>query len=41
MDVKHPVGSEILIKQGQAIDIKTMSYRIGNEIIDQKNIMSV
>jgi len=36
MDVKHPVGSDILRKQNQTIDIKTIAYRMGNEIIDQK-----
>jgi hypothetical protein len=36
IDTKHPVGSEILRKQGQTIDIKIMAYRMGNEIIDQK-----
>jgi hypothetical protein len=36
MDAKHPVGSEILRKQGQTIDINTMAYRMGNEIMDQK-----
>jgi hypothetical protein len=36
MDIKHPVGSELLRKQNQTIDIKAMAYRMGNAIIDQK-----
>ena len=36
MDCKHPVGSEILIKQRQTININTMAYRMGKDIIEQK-----
>ena len=36
LDVKHPVGSQILKKQGQTIDIQTMAYRMGENCIDQK-----
>jgi len=36
MDCKHPVGSEILIKQRQTININTMAYRMGKDIIKQK-----
>jgi len=36
MDAKHPLGSKILRKQGQTIDIKTMAYRMGKKIIGQK-----
>ena len=36
MDVKHPVGSEILRKQNRKVDIKTMAYDMGERIFDQK-----
>lgn len=36
IDVKNPVGSEILKKQGQAISLEDMSYRIGQKIVAQK-----
>jgi hypothetical protein len=36
MDVKHPVGSEILRKQNRQVDIKTMAYDMGERIVDQK-----
>ena len=36
IDVKNPVGSEILKKQGQTISLKDMSYRIGQKILAQK-----
>ena len=37
IDVKNPVGSEILKKQGQTISLKDMSYRIGQRIVAQKH----
>jgi len=36
MDVKHPVGSEILRKQNKIINIKTVAYDMGKNIIAQK-----
>jgi|GEM_PF-3262436 hypothetical protein len=36
MDVKHPVGSEILRKQNSKVDIKTMAFKMGKRIVDQK-----
>jgi hypothetical protein len=30
------VGSEILRKQGQTVVLKNMAYRMGKEIMDQK-----
>ena len=36
IDVKNPVGSEILKKQGQTISLEDMSYRIGQKIVAQK-----
>nr|UHY40958.1 hypothetical protein [Thalassionema frauenfeldii] len=36
-DVKHPVGSHILKRQGQSIDIEQMSYDIGKNIVKQKS----
>ena len=36
IDIKHPVGSEILTKQGQSIDIKAMAFRMGRSSKDQK-----
>ena len=36
IDVKNPVGSEILKKQGQTISLEGMSYRIGQKIVAQK-----
>jgi hypothetical protein len=36
MDVKHPVGSEILRKQNCKVDIKTMAFKMGKRIVDQK-----
>jgi hypothetical protein len=35
-DVKNPVGSEILKKQGQTINIEDMAYKIGQNIVNQK-----
>ena len=37
IDVKTPMGSEILRKQKQHISVQDMSYRIGQKIIAQKN----
>lgn len=36
-DVKNPVGSEILKKQGQKISLEDMSYKIGQNIVAQKD----
>jgi len=36
IDVKNPVGSEILAKQGQNITVEDMAYKIGKEIVNQK-----
>lgn len=36
-DVKNPVGSEVLIKQGQTISLEDMAYKIGQNIVDQKH----
>ena len=37
IDVKNPVGSEILKKQGQTISLEDMSYKIGQKIVAQKH----
>jgi hypothetical protein len=34
--IKHPVGSDILRKQNRKLDIKTMTYDMGERIVDQK-----
>ena len=36
VDIKHPVGSEILRKQGQTIDIETMAEKMGFDLVTQK-----
>ena len=36
-DVKNPVRSEILKKQGQTISLEDMSYKIGQKIVAQKH----
>ena len=36
MDIKHPVGSDILRKQNREVDIKTMAYDMGKKIVRQK-----
>lgn len=36
-DVKNPVGSEILKKQGQTISLGDMAYKIGQNIVNQKH----
>lgn len=36
-DVKNPVGSEILKKQGQTISLEDMSYKIGQKIVARKD----
>ncbi len=36
-DVKNPVGSEILKKQGQTISLEDMAYKIGQNIVAQKH----
>ena len=35
-DIKTPVGSEILKKQGQTISLEDMSYKLGQKIVAQK-----
>lgn len=37
LDMKHPVGSAILKKQGRNITLKTMSFDLGESIVEQKN----
>lgn len=37
LDMKHPVGSAILKKQGSNIALKTMSFDLGESIVEQKN----
>lgn len=37
LDMKHPVGSAILKKQGRNITLKTMSFDLGESISEQKN----
>jgi hypothetical protein len=36
-DVKNPVGSEILKNQGQTISLEDMTYKIGQNIVNQKH----
>jgi len=36
LDIKQPVGSEILKEQGNSFDIETMGNKIGEKIIAQK-----
>lgn len=36
LDIKHPVGSKILIKQDSEMTLKTMAYKMGLKIVDQK-----
>lgn len=36
IDIKNPVGSEILKKQNQTTSLKDMAYRIREKIVDQK-----
>lgn len=36
-DVKNPVGSEILKKQGQTISLEEMAYKIEQNIVVQKH----
>ena len=38
LDIKHPVGSEILQKQDSLIDLETMAYNIGKKSLNQKQI---
>ena len=37
IDIKNPVGSEILKKQNQTITLQDMSYKIGQDIVAQKH----
>ena len=37
VDVKNPVGSETLKKQGQTINLEDMAYKIGQNIVAQKH----
>lgn len=39
-NVKQPVGSEILLKQGQDVDIKKMASKIGEKLVEQYKINS-
>jgi hypothetical protein len=36
VDIKNPVGSDILTKQGQSVSVSQMSYKIGTKIVRQK-----
>jgi hypothetical protein len=36
IDIKQPIGSESLIKQGQTISLEDMAYKIGQKIVAQK-----
>lgn len=36
-DLKHPVSSLILKRQGQTVNIEEMSYKIGQKIVEQKD----
>jgi hypothetical protein len=36
-DVKNPVGSDILKKQGKTISVEDMAYKTGQKIVTQKN----
>lgn len=38
LDIKHPVGSEILQKQDSWMDLETMAYNIGKKSVKQKHI---
>jgi len=37
VDVKNPVGSEVLKKQSQSISVEDMAYKIGQKIVIQKH----
>jgi hypothetical protein len=37
VDIKQPLGSEALIKQGQTISVEKMAYKLGQKIVDQKH----
>jgi hypothetical protein len=37
VDIKHPVGNEILQKQNSPMDIETMAYKMEGKLVDQKN----
>jgi hypothetical protein len=36
LDVKHPVGSEILLKQNSPYTLQEMAYNMGKSIVKQK-----
>lgn len=37
VDIKQPVGSKALSKQGQTISVEDMAYRLGQKIVKQKH----
>ena len=37
VDIKQPIGSEALIKQGQTISVEDMAYKLGQKIVAQKH----
>ena len=37
VDIKQPIGSEVLIKQGQTICVENMAYKLGQKIVVQKH----
>lgn len=36
VDIKNPVGSEILAKQGQTTNVEDMAFKMGQKIVQQK-----
>lgn len=38
LDIKNPIGSAALIKQGQTITLEEMAYKLGQKIVKQKNL---
>ena len=40
VDIKHPVGSEILQKQTSPMDLETMAYKMGGKLVYQKKRFS-
>lgn len=37
VDIKYPVGSKILKKQGQTVTVEDMAYKMGQKIVQQKH----
>ena len=37
VDIKQPIGSKSLIKQGQTISLEDMAYKLGQKIVAQKH----